>query len=290
MIRRARPLLGTLIDIQAVGGRTAQAVEAAFSAVAEVHRLMSFHETESDVSRINRSDGSVPIAVSPWTYDVLLFAEQISTASEGAFDITVASSMVNAGLLPYPVGAGTVGRDVHYHDLTLLPQNQVLLKKRVWIDLGGIAKGYAVDRAVAALQAFGVQSGLVNAGGDLRFFGHARAIKVRDPNVPASFVNLGLLENCAVATSSGTFSGNCQSGLKPDPLVDAHLQTCVRWEQSVSVIADDCMTADALTKAVRLAPQLACRILDQFQASSFVIERSGVRADGSYRREAICTS
>ena len=290
MIRRARPLLGTLVDIQAVGGRTLQAVEAAFSAVTEVHRLMSFHEAQSDVSRINRSDEWVPITVSPSTYDVLLFSEQVSAASDGAFDITVARSMVRARLLPCPVDAGTIERDVSYRDLTLLCQNQLLLKKRVWIDLGGIAKGYAVDCAVAVLQAFGVESGLVNAGGDLRCFGRPQAIKVRHPNIPNSFVDLGLLENCAVATSGGTFPVDCQSGLKPDPLVDPKLQSCVRWEQSVSVIANDCMTADALTKALRLAPHCASKILHQFHASSFVIDRSGFSTDGSCWRGSVFTA
>ena len=290
MIRRARPLLGTLVDIQAVGGRTLQAVEAAFSAVTEVHRLMSFHEAQSDVSRINRSDELVPITVAPSTYDVLQIAEQVSRASDGAFDITIGSSMVDAHFLPYPADAGSGERDASYRDVTLLSENQLLLEKRLWIDLGGIAKGYAVDCAVAVLQAFGVESGLVNAGGDLRFFGPPQAIKVRHPNVPTSFVDLGLLENCAVATSAGTFSGECQSGLKPDPLVDAKLQTCVRWEQSVSVIASDCMTADALTKAVRLAPQRASKILNQFRASSFVVEPSGFRTEGSYARGLVLMS
>lgn len=290
MIRRARPLLGTLVDIQAVGGRAVQAVEAAFSAVTEVHRLMSFHEAQSDVSRINRSDELVPITVSPSTYDVLLFAEQISTASDGAFDITVALSMVRAHFLPCPFNEGTIERDGTYRDLTLLPENRLLLKKRVWIDLGGIAKGYAVDCAVGVLKAFGVESGLVNAGGDLRLFGRPQSIKVRHPNSPNSFVDLGVLENCAVATSGGTFSDDCQSGCKPDSLVDSKLQTCVRWEQGVSVFANDCMTADALTKAVRLAPECASKILNQFHARSFVIDKSGFRTDGSCWRGSVFTS
>jgi thiamine biosynthesis lipoprotein len=285
MIRRARPLLGTLVDIQAVGGRTVQAVEAAFSAITEVHRLMSFHEMESDVSRINRSNGLVPITVSSSTYDVLVFAEQMSKATDGAFDITVASSMVDAQLLPYPVGAGIVDRDASFRDVRLLPQNQLLLKKRLWIDLGGIAKGYAVDCAVDVLRAFGVESGLVNAGGDLRFFGLPQTIKVRHPNTPSEFINLGLLSNGAVATSAGTFSEERYSGLEPDPLVDPKSRACVRWEQSVSVFANNCMTADALTKAVRLAPHHVSKILNQFQASSFVVAREGFRTNGASERE-----
>ena len=195
-----------------------QAVEAAFLAVTEVHQLMSFHEAESDVSRINRSDELVPIAISPLTYEVLLFAEQVSKASGGAFDVTIASHMVDAHFLPYPVEASSVARNTSYRDVCLPSQNRLLLKKRLWMDLGGIAKGYAVDCAVATLQAFGVESGLVNAGGDLRFFGQPQAIKIRHPNAPTSFVDLGLLANCAVATSAGTFSGDCYRRPKIDSL------------------------------------------------------------------------
>lgn len=290
MIRRARPLLGTLVDIQATGGHTVAAVEAAFSAIAEVHRLMSFHEPQSDVSRINRSDTSTPIAISPQTYEVLHFAQQISALSDGAFDVTVADKLVRAGFLPQPAHAETIAPDASYRDLTLLPSSQVLLKKRAWIDLGGIAKGYAVDGAIAALQAHGVESALVNAGGDLRFFGQAQSIKIRHPNQPTAFVSLGVLENCAVATSAGYFSSSHRIDSQIDPLVDPTSQACIRWDQSVSVIAPSCIMADALTKVVRLLPQRAQQILDDFDAYAVQLDQHGFTTCDAYAQEKALTA
>ncbi len=102
-IRRARPLLGTFVEI-AVAGETFDAaeaaVEAAFSAVATVHRLMSFHETNSDVSRLNRGAASGAVRVHDWTYHVLDAARDLHGRSAGMFDISVAPALQKLGLLP----------------------------------------------------------------------------------------------------------------------------------------------------------------------------------------------
>lgn len=271
-MRRARPLLGTLVDIQATGIDAMVAIEAAFSVIAEVHRLMSFHEPDSDVSRINRCDGSMPVSVSPRTYEVLQFAYQLSALTDGAFDVTVARKLVDAGFLPPPTDASNVVQNASYRDVELLPSSHIGLKKNVWIDLGGIAKGYAVDCAIATLREYKMDSALINAGGDLRFFGLAQPIHIRHPNVPGSFVSLGLLENCAIATSSSAFSNKVENESVFDPLVDTKKNMCISWNQSVSVIAPDCMTADALTKVVRLFPQGAQQILAHFEAEAVTID------------------
>src|SRR5262244_1716732 len=102
-IRRARPLLGTFVEI-AVAGETFDAaeaaVEAAYSAVATVHRLMSFHEADSDVSRLNRSAVSGAVRVHDWTYQVLEAARDLHGRSAGVFDISVAAALQRLGLLP----------------------------------------------------------------------------------------------------------------------------------------------------------------------------------------------
>src|SRR6266481_10232380 len=102
-IRRARPLLGTFVEI-AVAGQTFDAaeaaVEAAFSAVATVHRLMSFHEADSDVSRLNRGAASGAVRVHDWTYEVLEIACDLHGRSGGMFDVSVASALQRLGLLP----------------------------------------------------------------------------------------------------------------------------------------------------------------------------------------------
>src|SRR6266581_5594224 len=95
-IRRARPLLGTFVEIRAAGAEAAKmqaAVNAAFQAVADVHRLMSFHEPDSDVSRINREARVRPVRVHAWTFQVLEAAVDMHRRSKGIFDVTVAPTL-----------------------------------------------------------------------------------------------------------------------------------------------------------------------------------------------------
>src|SRR5712692_9759091 len=90
--RRARPLLGTFVEITAAAASRSDlddAIDGAFEAVTEVHRLMSPHEPQSDVSRLNREASAHAVSVHPWTYDVLRLAIELHEASGGVFDVTV---------------------------------------------------------------------------------------------------------------------------------------------------------------------------------------------------------
>jgi thiamine biosynthesis lipoprotein ApbE len=102
-LRRARPLLGTIVDIQtrAPNDFTAmRAIEDAFDAVERVHRLMSFHDPASDVSRLNREAHQHSVKVDDWTWTVLLSAHEFADESNGAFDITVGRLLTSWNLLP----------------------------------------------------------------------------------------------------------------------------------------------------------------------------------------------
>jgi FAD:protein FMN transferase len=103
IVRRARPLLGTFVEI-AVSGASPEgmdaAVDAAFDAVATVHGLMSFHDDGSDVSRLNREAFAGPVTVHPWTFEVLAAALDLHRRSAGVFDVAVAPVLQELGLLP----------------------------------------------------------------------------------------------------------------------------------------------------------------------------------------------
>src|SRR6266576_3797370 len=134
-----------------------RAVEAAFSVVAEVHRLMSFHEASSDVSRLNRAASNGAVLVHPWTCAVLEMAVEMNRHSAGAFDIGVAPALQRTGQLPgvseaLPSAASMPTVEA----IELLADNHVrFLHPSVLIDLGGIAKGFAVDRALEKRRARG---------------------------------------------------------------------------------------------------------------------------------------
>lgn len=292
-VARMRPLLGTLVEIRASGSslRVADAIAAAFAAIERVQRLMSFHDERSDVSRINAVPVGREVTIDPDTYHVLRHARELGRGSGGAFDIAIASALVSAGLLPSPpkgehhpaTPCGTEALSGRFNDLELLPGHAVRWRKKGCIDLGGIAKGYAVDAAVAALRSHRLTHGLVNAGGDLRCFGGPWPIHVRSVADPTALLAIGSLSDAAIATSAGYFHRMQAGSRAVEPLVDPARGCCVAWDASISVIAAQCMTADALTKVVRLAPASVAYMLDRYDAQAIVLDELGVRTWGRNR-------
>lgn len=280
--RQARPLLGTIVEITVMGTDvdSAKAIQAAFGAVECVQQLMSFHDPESDISRINAAAAHDEITIDVQTYRVLEFARELGNLSNGFFDIATADVLVRHGFLPSHQHTVKINANATYQDLELLGDQRVRWRRKGCIDLGGIAKGYAVDRAIALLRSSGVHSGVVNAGGDLRCFGDAQPISVRHPTDSASLMALGWLSNAAIATSSGYFSAGSSNDDAINPLVDPRRRVCTTWNESVSVLAQACMTADALTKIVRLAPEAAPDLLARFEAQAVVIDGQGMRSCG----------
>ncbi len=292
-IRRARPLLGTFVEIAAVGeasDRVEAAVEAAFAAVATVHRLMSFHEAGSDVSRLNRDASARPVRVHDWTYEVLATAVDLHHHTSGAFDVCVAPALQGLGLLPRDSGLCTPFPDgtsrseqaargsSSVHDLIqLLPENQVrFADPSVKIDLGGIAKGFAVDRAVEALQGHGITGGLVNGGGDLRAFGpRSYAIDVRDPRQPGRAILRVALINGALASSGGQFDPVRSCHALSSAVIDPATAMPVQSISGATVCASRCLIADALTKVVMNAGEGAGPVLEFYGADAFFVSSHG---------------
>src|SRR5437867_1839638 len=216
-IRRCRPLLGTFVEIAASGIDAAaleRAIEAAFLTIAQVHRLMSFHDPESELSRMNRDAFCRSVRVHPWTWRVLKSARKFSRNTDGIFDITTAWRLVKWNYLPrFDLRIGT-GSSC---DIIFEKNRHVRFRRPLTIDLGGIAKGFAVDRAVEALKRNGVMSGIVNAGGDLRAFGSAyQLVHVRHPTYPTRMAGAVRLRERALTTSGIYFArrknrGRCVS-------------------------------------------------------------------------------
>ena len=270
-VRRARPLLGTFVEIAAQGSdetKLHRAIDEAFAAVCQVHRLMSFHDPESDVSRMNRHAFPRSVIVHPWTWQVLKAGREFSRESDGAFDITVASLLTRWNYLPRP-GYHLNTRST-WRDILLRKNCRVFFRRQVMVDLGGIAKGFAVDRAVEALIAAGARSGIVNAGGDLRVFGpEPRVVQIRHPREPAHIGRTILVRESSVATSALYYNERDRG--RTSPLVDGRTHRPALGDVSVSVYAPDCMTADALTKIVFAMREGARQILDRHQAGSFLL-------------------
>lgn len=260
MIARCRPLLGTFVEIRVGDGpQGLAATERAFAMIARVEALMSFHDPASELSRLNRTAHLSPQHIHPWTHRVLGMAARLQRESGGVFDAAIAPLLVADGRLPHPAGAPVPAAGASMADVVLLPGTRVRYRKPLWLDLGGIAKGFAVDVAVATLRAAGIRAGNVNAGGDLRVFGPVpQTVHVRDPANPARTRPAGALRNGACATSGGYFDDDGESWSTFAPRSGRR-----RRGGTISVLAPRCMIADALTKVVALAPAATAQALLQ---------------------------
>lgn len=274
---RARPLLGTFVEIGATGpdpDAIPGAIECAFQAVAQVHALMSYHCADSDVSRINREAASRPVEVHASTWRVLAAAQEMAQISAGLFDITIAPTLTRLGLLPRHRGVPRASGTARWPHVELLSGQRVRLARALRIDLSGIAKGYAVDRAIEALQQAGMRSGCVNAGGDLRTFGDtAQTIRVRRLDAPTCTLPLVNLTDAACATSAAYFSARRRQGRLISALIHPLTRAPCGVDRSVTVLAPHCMTADALTKVVHADPLRALPVLARFGARALMIEQ-----------------
>ena len=277
-VRRARPLLGTVLEIRAAGPHTRvqlnKAIDGAFAAVERVQELMSYHDPASELSRINREAAATAQRIDAQTYAVLEAALRFAALSNGAFDPCVGDQLEKWGYLPPSTPGpdrsrptGGTWRDVH-----LVAHCRVRFGRPVRLDLGGIAKGYAVDCAVRALQSAGVEDFLVNAGGDLRIAGRwTQRLRLRHPQAPHLSAEVLALRNAALATSAAYYSRRHGWFGEVSALLDPRTGMPYIGNGSVSVRAADCMSADALTKVVLFAaPEFAEQALAACRAQAFV--------------------
>ena len=281
-VRRTQPLLGTFVEIVAAGAERdalQRAIDEAFAAVAQVHRLMSFHDPHSDVSRLNREAFAGVVPVHAWTYQVLETAIDLNRESSGVFDVTVAPLLQQHGLLPRgdSDAALAVERTTASGALELLGDRHVRYRHPgIAIDLGGIAKGFAADRALDVLRGRGLGRALVNAGGDLAAFGpEPELVHIRHPASPGQVLASAAIANAALASSGRTFDLLQLSAAGDCAVFDPVAQRPVRRIIGATVRAPSCMVADALTKVVMIAGEGAESLLRRYRASAFFVLESG---------------
>ncbi len=251
--KRLRIALGTWVAIEAggVAGRDdpVEAIDAAYAAVAAVEARMHPTRPGSDLARINAAPLNTPIHVHPDTWRVLRLARRLHSLTDGIFDPCL------------PTHPGRL------QDLEIDSKDPLLIcRAPLRLDLGGIAKGHAVDQAIQKLMSLGCTSGLVNAGGDLRAFGGDRQESVllrRSAGTRAYFQPIEL-NNAALAVS------DLDAVERPAEHQGYYSRvgttTSLRY---AAVVAKDTVTADALTKCVLLCPRdVTERVLREFEARS----------------------
>jgi FAD:protein FMN transferase len=263
---RCKPLLGTYVEIFADAD---DAIDQAFLAIQLVHDLMGFHNPHGELSQINARAHLEPIEVHEWTFQVLRIAKELCESTNGVFDCGVGGKLVDSGLLPQHfdrlnTSCGSI------MDLILMESNLVSSNAPLTLDLGGIAKGYAVDKAVEILQQCGATSGYVNAGGDLRVFGNtSQEVYIRDPRNPKELLSLGSIENGATASSGLYYCDHSRSN--QGHIVNPQTMEQIKFTQSYSVIAPECVYADALTKVLAISNNTSHPCFQRYSAQAIAI-------------------
>jgi thiamine biosynthesis lipoprotein len=227
-VSRLRPALGTLagIEARAATAPLAQgALAAGYTALARVEALLHPSRAGSDLARLNASAAGRHVAVHPWTVEVLRLSRELCLLSAGCFE----PALPALGTVLYWLPAGP---------------RSVYVRRAAQLDLGGIAKGFAVDRAIAAMRSAGATAGLVNAGGDLRVFG-----RVAWP----LWIRLGTAEPRQILLQNGALAGS-DPGF-PHPPAEHRGYFPPRSSRratarAAAVMAPSAALADALTKVL----------------------------------------
>jgi thiamine biosynthesis lipoprotein len=271
-VRGQRYAMGTMFDIVVEHpSREAaeRAIDGALDEVERLDRVLSHFKADSDLSELNRRGRAGYVDVSPDLYDVVRQSIDVSRAAHGAFDVTMAplvalwSAARNEGRAPSPEEVSAARRCVGYEQIELAPPHRIRFRSDcLAIELGGIGKGYAVDRAIALLRAAGVTDAVVNGGSS-----SITAIG-RDRGQHGWPVLLGpggtgeelLLRDASISTSR-------QDGAIIDPRTAAP----ARFTESVTVTAPTATLADALSTAlVIVAKDEGARVLQRFPGASAV--------------------
>jgi len=273
-----RLVMGTFARLKAVSydpDTAKKCVEAAFAQIQKVDDLMSGYKSDSEISKVNRDAFKGPVKVSRSTFEVLQKSAEFSRLSEGAFDITIGPltelwrSAAEANSVPIDAELEQARSKVGYEKL-FLDANELTVRFAVdgmKLDLGGIAKGYAIDRSIEAMQTGGAIGGMVDVGGDIRCFGLPRQgrdtwrvglqnptqIEAGEPNhvIGAGRVLLVLkLENAAVATSGGYRRFVLIEGKKHSHIIDRRTAAGAEGLSSATIISQNAIDADTLATAV----------------------------------------
>ena len=290
LVRRTLPVMGTIAEFAVVDRdrrHAHAAIDAAMAELRRVDRLMTRFSETSEVGHANRLAATRPVAVSDATASVLREALTWAQASDGAFDPAIGRAVrlwdVGHRTAPPPDGAVRrfAGRSFYRAlDLDTRRGEPVVsfTDPDVELDLGGIAKGYGVDRVVAALRRAGISQAIVNVGGDLYALGGAEdggpwRIGIQSPEDPSRLEAEIDVRDAAVATSGDYLQFFRHGGRRYhhllDPTTGAPRRTPVR---SVTVTAAACLTADAAATAVfGLAPERAARVLAARAAEARIV-------------------
>jgi thiamine biosynthesis lipoprotein ApbE len=289
---RIQPHLGTFVSIT-VHSRdpvaAGRAIDAAFGEIRAIDQLLSIHRPDSDLAILNKAAAAGPAIASPELFAALQSAQEISRQTSGAFDPTIRPLADLWGFikkegyrLPTPAELDAVLPRVGWQKVTLDPARRLVrfTVPGVSIDPGGFGKGLAVDRAIARLQALGIKSAMVKAGGDLRVMGLPPGrdhwtVFLEDPLKQGRRFSLRL-RGGALSTSGNYENFFEANGRRYSHLLDPRTGLPVQGVASCTVTAPTCMQSDALaTACFILGPRKSLSLFGDKIGIRFILEKNG---------------
>ena len=293
---REEAIMGTSIRVELWHEEPAMGEAALDAVMEEMHRIdraMSPFKPESELSRINREAAKAPVPISKEMFELVARSVEFSKLSEGAFDITFASVGwlfdYRNGIKPTAekITAALPGIDYRHIRLDRRQRTIQFARDGVRIDLGGIAKGYAVDNCVALLKARGVKEALVIAGGDSRVLGDKRGrpwmIGIRDPRGKDTMVAMIPVVDAAISTSGDYERYFEADGVRYHHILDPRTGISPTGMRSVTIVGPDATTTEGISKSVFImGPERGIRFVESLPGIDAVI----IDGDGNMRYSA----
>jgi len=292
LLKVTRTSLHTITSMTVVTSNEQQAQQAIDAAYRELERLgqmLNFYADDSEVTAINKNAGIRPVRVSPETFEVIRQAVFASENTDGAFDATVGPLVklwdFKRGIIPDKDAIEELLEQVGYKNIVLDASAQTVYLKEegAQIDLGGILKGYAADKASLVLQKHGLSSGIVTIGGEVRAFGNKPdgtpwIVGIQNPRQKGP--NDEVIATIALSNRSVSTSGDYIKFFEKDGVRYHHIlnpKTGYPAEQcgSVTVIANDGVTADGFSKIFVLGPEKGLKIAKKVGFDAIFIDCNG---------------
>jgi thiamine biosynthesis lipoprotein len=286
-------VMGTFARVTVIAADSragAKCIEAALAEIRKVDDLMSDYKEDSEISRVNKDAFDRPVEVGESTFEVIRRSIEFSRLTDGAFDITVGPLVQlfrkakYKGIAPTPEQIADAKTRVGYEKLILNDAHRTVrfTVEGMGLDLGGIAKGYAIDKAIEAAQKLGASGAMVDIGGDVRCFGippkgrEKWIVGLQDPNID-DFGGSGLLLKLQVSDAAVTTSGDYQQfaiidGKRQSHIIDRRTGKSAEGLSSVTIIAPNAADADAIATAVSvLGPEKGIELIEKLPQTEAIL-------------------
>lgn len=287
VVKRAQMHMGTLVSITAVapGREIAQAaIEAGFREIKRLEQLLSTWIAASELSQVNTAAGREPVVVGPETLELVVRSLEIARWTDGGFNIAVgpavqAWSVTERQRIPNHAELDALKPLVDWTTIQVNRQARTIFlpKPGMRIDVGGIGKGYAADRAVDVMRKTGARGGVVALSGDIKTFGdlpgmNGFAVGIRHPRLEGTLAATIDLKNEAISTAGDYERYFEQDGIRYHHILDPQSLQPARKCQSVTVIATEGTMADGLDTGIFvLGPERGMALVERLPDVEAVI-------------------